>query len=927
MNINLKKSGIGVVVSSLCVAMILAGCGGGSTESMLASAKDYLAKKDEKAAVIQIKNAIQKSPDSAEARYLLGSTLLKTGDVGPAEVELRKALDLKYSPDLVVPDLVRALLAQGQSKKVVDEFAKMQLGSASAKADLLTSIAGAYAALGKIDLFKAALADALAADPGYAPALITKARRKAAENDFDGAFVDADAMIAKAPDNVEAWRLKGDLLNYSKGKTEEALAAYRKVVELRPDLPAAHANILTLLLGQNKLDEAAAQIEALKKIAPNHPQTRFFQAQLAYQKRDFKAARDLAQQVLRVAPQNAKGLQLAGAIEFQLNSFLQAEVLLNKAITAVPELVLARRLLILTYLRTGQPTKALATLTQGIAKGVADPEINSVAGEVYLQNGDVKKAEEYFSKAAKADPKDAKKRTSLALTHMMGDKGDAAFAELQEIAQSDNGVSADLALISALLRRNDLDKALRAIDGLEKKQPDKPLAANLRGRTLLAKKDSEGARKSFEKALAIDPGFFPAVASLAGLDMADKKPEDAKKRFEAVLVKDPKNGQALLALAELASRSGAPRAEVAALIVKAVDANPTEPGPRLLLVDFYLNDKDLKQAMSVAQNAVAALPDNADLLDALGRVQQAAGEANQAVTTFNKLAGMQPLSPKPLLRLADANMAAKNKDAAAQSLRKALEIKPDLIEAHRGLIMLSVEDKKYTEASAMAKNVQKQRPKESIGYVLEGDINAAQKNWDGAARAYQVGLKEAPGSELALKTHSALMAANKTVEADKFATDWAKGHATDAGFLFYLGDYSIARKDYAAAEKNYNAVIKLQPNNAAAFNNLAWVSGRLNKDTAIGFAESAIKLAPGQAAFMDTMAMLLSDKNDYAKALEWQTKAITAQPQNTLFKLNLAKIHVKGGKKDLARKELDELVKLGDKFPAQAEVASMLKAL
>ena len=73
--------------------------------------------------------------------------------------------------------------------------------------------------------------------------------------------------------------------------------------------------------------------------------------------------------------------------------------------------------------------------------------------------------------------------------------------------------------------------------------------------------------------------------------------------------------------------------------------------------------------------------------------------------------------------------------------------------------------------------------------------------------------------------------------------------------------------------------------------------------------------------------MLLSDKNDYAKALEWQTKAVTAQPQNPLFKLNLAKIHIKGGKKDLARKELDDLAKLGDKFAGQPEVAKLLKEI
>ena len=54
---------------------------------------------------------------------------------------------------------------------------------------------------------------------------------------------------------------------------------------------------------------------------------------------------------------------------------------------------------------------------------------------------------------------------------------------------------------------------------------------------------------------------------------------------------------------------------------------------------------------------------------------------------------------------------------------------------------------------------------------------------------------------------------------------------------------------------------------------------------------------------------------------------MTLQPQNASFKLNLAKIHLKGGKKDLAKKALDELAGLGDKFPAQAEVATLLKGL
>jgi putative PEP-CTERM system TPR-repeat lipoprotein len=920
------KSNAYMTLPTLLVALLLAACSE-KPEAMIISAKDYLAKNDSKAAVIQIKNALQSDPNLPEARFLLGSALLDSGDPVGAETELRKALDLKHPQDAVVPPLAKAMLAQGQAKKLTEEFAKIDLTQPQAKASLQMSLASAYAMQSKPDLAQTALNAALLAEPGYAPALIAQARQKAGQGDIDGALAMTDEVIAKSPQSYDAWKLKGDLLLFAKNQVNDALAAYRKAVEIKPDFMAGHSAVTTILLQKGDLAAATVQIEQLKKLAANHPQTKYLEAQLAFQKKDFKLARDLVQQVLRAAPTNVQGLQLAGAVELQLNSLPAAEGYLSKAVQAAPTLALARRLLVVTYLRSGQPAKAMATLLPGLNRENIDPELLSVAGEVYLQNGDVKQAQEYFEKATKQAPKDGRKRTALALTHLMGGSVDTAFEELQDIAVSDTGTTADLALISAHLRRQEFDKALKAIDGLEKKQPDKPLAAFLRARTLLAKRDMAGARKSFERALTIDPSYFPAVASLAAIDMADKKPDDAKKRFEAVLAKDPKNGQAWLALAEIAARSGAAKEEVAKLIGNAVAANPADVAPRLLLIDFHLRNKDFKQASSVAQNAVAALPDSPEVLDALGRTQQAAGELNQAITTYNKLASMQPLSPLSQMRLAGAHMAEKNKDAAVQSLRKALEIKPDLLEAQRALIALDVEGKNFQGAMATARTVQKQRPKETVGYVLEGDINASQKNWDSAATAYRAGLKQVNSSELAIKLHSVLLASGKGAEADKFLTTWQKDNPKDAAFLSYLGDRALARKDYGSAEKSYMAVIKTQPNSAVAYNNLAWVSAKLNKDGAIGYAEKANALAPNQPAFMDTLAVLLSDKGDYAKAVELQTKALALQPQNALFKLNLAKIHIKGGEKDLARKELDELSKLGDKFAGQAEVVSLLKTL
>ncbi len=915
-----------IAVTLLLASLLLAACND-KPELMLSSAKDYLAKNDSKAAVIQIKNALQSNPDLPEARYLLGSALLDSGDPAGAELELRKALDMKYPQDAVVPQLAKALLAQGNARKVTDEFATTDLVESSAKASLQLSLTSAYAMQGKTEQSKASLDAALLADPGFAPALLVQARQKAGQREFDQALIMTEDVLTKSPASTEAWMFKGDLLLYAKNQPEQAMVAYRKALEIKPDSLPAQVSVINLLLQQSKLLDAAQQIEHLKKTAARHPQTQFLEAQLAYQKKDFKLARQIVLPVLQLVPNSVQGLQLAGLIELQLNAMPAAQDYLSRVLQAAPNSTMARRALVVSYVRSGQATKALNALLPGLNRDNVDPDLMSVAGEVYLLNGDLKKAEEYFGKAAEQSPQDGRKRTSLALTRLMSGETDAAFDELQTIAESDSGTSADLALISAHLKRREFDPALKAIDALEKKQPDKPFAAQLRARTLLAKNDVNGARKNFERALTLDPHYFPAVASLAGLDLADKKPELAKKRFEAVLAQDPKSGQAWLALAELASRTGAAKEETAKLISNAVAANPTELKSRLLLIDFHLRQQDVKAAMAAAQDAVAALPDSPELIDALGRTQQAAGDSNQAIASYTKLLAMQPLSALPHMRLADAHLAGKNKEEAMASLRRALEAKPDLLEAQRALIALALDSKKPQEALTLARSVQQQRPQEAVGYSLEGDIHAAQKDWDNAATAYRNGIKHVMAPELAVRLHAVLGGAGQGAEADKFAGSWQKEHPKDAIFLLYLADSALARKDYVSAEKHYAGVLKVQPNSALAYNNLAWVSAKLNKEGAILFAEKANALAPDQPAFMDTLAVLLSEKGEYAKALVLQYKVLALQPKNPVFKLNLAKIHLKGGAKELARKELDELGKLGDQFGGQTEVASLMKNL
>ena len=907
-------------------ALLMLACSDDSPEKHTASAREFLKKGDNKAAIIAIKNALQKDPERAAARLLLGQVLLETGDAKSAEVELRKALELKSPLDEVLPLLMRAYLANGQFKRVAEEANQAQLSTPEAIASVQTSLATALAATGDRPGAEAALARALEKKPDFVPALLTQARVFAVTRKVDEALATIERVLKLAPANADGWKFKGDL-QAARNERDESLVSYRKAIEARPDMLPARIAVFANLMVQRKTEDAGREFEAMKKVSSGHPLTLSAGAQLAFANKDYKGAREYSQQLLRIAPENPATLLQAGAIEFRLKSFAQAEIFLNKVLKQNPQSLAARRWLALTYMESGQPAKAVEMLKPVLANIGGDSNMLMLAGEAHMRNGETARAEEFFSAAAKLDPHDARKRTSLALTRVAKGEADSGVADLEQISAADTGTSADMALIASHLRRGEVDKALKAIDTLEKKQPDNPLPHEMRGRLLLAKRDTAGARKSFERALALNPSYFSAVAGLAALDLNDKKPADAAKRFQTLLAADAKNVQAQLALAGLKAQAGGTTEEVAALINKAIAMRGDEPAPRIALMDLYLRAKDFRKAISVGQDAVAALPDRPDLLDLLGQAQQAGGELNQALATYTKQASMQSGAVRPYLRMAEINVAGKKPEAAAQNLRQALKIKSDLVEAQRGLIMLDLQAKNEKSALALAREVQKQRPTEAVGYLLEGDVHASQKAWPAASTSYRSGLKLVPGTELAARLHGSLLAGGNKVEAERFSSLWVKDHPRDYGFQLHLGESAIARNDLDAAARQFQSLLAVMPENPVVLNNLAWISGRLKAPGAIEYAEKANKLVPNQPAFMDTLGVLLIDKGDTARALELLAKAAELAPQAPAIRLNYARALIKAGKKAEARRLLEDLAALGDKFPARAEIEKLAQEL
>lgn len=927
MNVISLSSARQLALTSAVLAALLAGCGSDRPETMIASAKQFLTQNDAKAAVIQLKNALQKNPESAEARYLLGVAMLATDDPVSAEKELRKAKELGYEPDKVSPPLAQALFDTRQSKKLIDEFAGAQLADLQAGADLAATVGHAYLNVGKTDEARKQFAMALRVAAAHPQATLGEARMKVGNNDLSGATALVNDVLAKNPRLLSALLFKAELLTVTADRST-AIKAYDDIIAIHPTELRAHSNRLTLYLLSDDLATAATHLAAFKKLAPQSPQSSYFQALLALKRKEFPAAREAIQQVLKIAPAFLPGQLIAAEIEFQLNSLPQAQQHLQRVLDAAPGNTAAVRMLAAVHLRMGQPSRALEVLTPQLNAKVNDPGLLMLAGDVYLNNNDLAQAESYFAKAAAADKSSVSARTRLSQVLFAGGDVVGGLQQLETAVSLDvTQYQADVMLISAHLRRKEIDKAFAAIATLEKKQPKNPLTYYLRAAASAMKDDVIASRRDLERAIELDPVYFPAALTLAKLDIQDKKFDSARHRFEKILEKDPKNPQAMLALAQVRAAMNAPASEVSELLDKAVKSNPTNVELRLAQLRHQMARGDYVKAEAAAQDANAAIGDTPALVEALGMAQQARGSTQQAIATFSKLVAMKPKSPEPLFRLATAELADKRKDASMQTLRRSLALKPDFLEAQLGLISVYNKDGRTSDAMGIAKAIQKQRPKASVGYLVEGDIYAEQKKWIQAAAAYRGGLDKLRDGYIGVKYHGALFAAGRSKEAESFSADWTRNNPRDVVFRAYLAERSLSAKNYQAAAEQYRDILAITPKSPLILNNLAWAAGQLNDPKALTYAEEANKLQPNNPAILDTLGTLLSSKGDAARSIELLRQATTLAPTAWAVRINLVMALAKAGQREAAKKELEPMLKLDPKDPAHASAVELNKTL
>jgi putative PEP-CTERM system TPR-repeat lipoprotein len=851
------------------------------------------------------------------------------GDHSAALLELRKAQELSFSEELLAPKVARALLANGKFVEVLQTYANKSIKDFTARAELDTAMAIAHARMGQNAEAEAAVSAALLAYPEFPWALVTKARMIVANGHVDEALALIDKAVLSGNSSGDAYMVRGAILGFVKRDTAGAIKAFEQAAADPLEVLGARGAIIQMQLGHDKLTEARAQLAMLHKSHPKSPQTLYWGAVVAYAAKDYGRADSIVEELLRLAPSNTRLLVLGGAASLRRGALIQAEAKLGKVVQTVERVPIARTLLAETYLRMGQPERSLLVLRPLLEQSRQDAGALALAGQAHLQLARPLEAEAMFNAAVKLRPQDVNVRTALAMTDLAKGNVDAAFDALKDIAAKDSGEAADLALISAQMRRRNFDASLAAIAKLESKHPDKPMAAHLRGLALVGKGDLVGARVSFEAALKLAPTHFSSVASLVMLDLQSNRADEARRRLDAAVKLEPKNVAARMALFDFMRRQQAKPADLLELIDDAIASAPVEIAPRIAKMQQLQRMNDTKGAALAAQNAMVVLPQSPEVLDAAGQAFAKAGDDQQALSAFNKLAGVMPKSPVPYLRIADLHAKRGDGVLVSASLRRAFEVAPESAEVHKRMLAQAANTKDYKPVLSAAKEVQMRFSKSASGFLLEGDAEAMRKAWSAALKAYQRALNftDAVGRPQKL-FHAALRSSGDNSAADRFASEWLKKNPMDSAFREYLGSDAVLNGNFAAAERYLQEAYTIEPRNSSVVNNLAWLMAERGDKDAVAMAERALALAPSAPAVLDTLAKALAGDGRPELAVDVQMKAVTAAPQRHEYRLNLVRHLIKAGRRMEALAELEIVARQGGKGDLfRTEVADLRKRL
>ncbi len=327
----------------------------------------------------------------------------------------------------------------------------------------------------------------------------------------------------------------------------------------------------------------------------------------------------------------------AHAMNNELN--LASDTLLS-ALKIDPKSREAAMVLVRVEMLARQYDKAEEQLHKMVQDNPNDLDARAALGDLYAVKKDAGRAEAEYGQMKRIAPNNPAGSTKLA--YLFASEGKLDKARIEFEAALKLAPDSPMLLTSVLriyLAEKKYDLATSLCEERIKRNASDALAYDLLGQVKASRKDFKGAEVAYNKAAELQPNWTEPLRNLAQLYVIQGQTDMAVKRLEDRLKSAPDDVNTRFVVAQLynMSRKYAEAMDAYEKILQKLPDNwAAENDLAFLLCEQGKSGKDLERALTLAQKAVNARPDEPSTEDTLGWVYYKRGDLNHASDLIGK---------------------------------------------------------------------------------------------------------------------------------------------------------------------------------------------------------------------------------------------------------------------------------------------------
>jgi len=628
---------VSVAVAAIIAVVLLKR--GSSKEQYLARGTSYAADKKYAEAIIEFRNALKKDPNAGRTRVKLADAYLNTGDTRNAIRETVIAADL-------LPDDLDAQLRAGQ----------------------FLMLAGRY------EDAKARAEKVLAKDAKNVTAQILKGNALAGLKDPDRAVEEINAAIKLDPQDARSYASLGTL-ELSKGRRDEAEAAFKRAVEAQPASSLAQLSLANFYWSGGRMAEAEPVLKRALALDPQNVTVqralvtyymttgrakeaeaplkavadtlKSVQSRLALADYYLGAERTQDAQSLLTSIAEQKG-GFAGAtirlstLDYEAHRLAEAHRQIDAVLAKEPKNVdalLVKARFLLSEKKTDEALTRVKAATAADSRSVLAQQL---LGTIYATQGEMNAAVAAFLEVLKLSPRSIDARLQLANLSLRKGTPEPALRYAEEVLHdAPKHAVARTVIVRALVAKGDVARATSELSTLISDSPGVASLHAQMGALHLKTKDRVGARREYDRALVLDPQSFDAFSGLIAIDVEDKNVARAKAAVEARLQSVPKD-PALLALAAAMYGTLHETGRQEALLQRLIEVSPNNLQAFAGLASLYAQENRLDEARQGFEALATRAPKSVGVQTMVAVILQAQRKDSEARKVYESVLQIDP---------------------------------------------------------------------------------------------------------------------------------------------------------------------------------------------------------------------------------------------------------------------------------------------